>query len=39
MKLDFLYLIAYWDADWGSDPNDMHSTSGYYVYVGENLIS
>ena len=36
---DFLDLVIYTDADWGSDINDRRSTSGYCVYLGENLIS
>ena len=38
-KSDFLDLVIYTDADWGSDINDRRSTSGYCVYLGENLIS
>ena len=32
-------LIAYSDADWGSDPDDRRSTSGYCIYLGDNLVS
>lgn len=34
-----LRLIAYCDADWAGDPEDHHSTNGYYVYFGQNSIS
>ena len=27
------------DADWASCPNDRHSTSGYYLFLGSNLVS
>ncbi|KAI5433434.1 hypothetical protein KIW84_020634 [Lathyrus oleraceus] len=29
---------AYNDSDWASDPDDMKSTSGSYVYLGPNLV-
>ncbi|XP_062093505.1 uncharacterized mitochondrial protein AtMg00810-like [Humulus lupulus] len=32
-------LSAYSDVDWASCPNDRKSTSGYVVFLGENLIS
>ena len=32
-------LIAYSDADWGSDTTDRKSISGYVIYLGGNLIS
>lgn len=32
-------LIAYSDADWAGCPDTRRSTSGYCVYLGENLIS
>ncbi|KAH9805863.1 retrovirus-related pol polyprotein from transposon RE1 [Citrus sinensis] len=32
-------LIAYSDADWGSDPDDRRSVGGYCVYLGSNLVS
>lgn len=32
-------LFAYSDADWTSYPDDRKSTSGYLVYLGQNLIS
>ena len=38
-KFDCLDLIAYSDANWGSDPDDRKSTSGYCIYLGDNLIS
>ena len=38
-KSDCLDLIAYSDADWGSDPNDRRSTRAYCIYLGDNLVS
>ena len=38
-KSDFLDIIAYSDADWRSEPDDKRSTSGYCIYLGDNLIS
>ncbi|CAA7057552.1 unnamed protein product [Microthlaspi erraticum] len=32
-------LTAYTDADWGGCPNTRRSTSGYCLYLGDNLIS
>lgn len=32
-------LLAYTDADWGGCPDTRRSTSGYYVYMGDNLLS
>ncbi|KAJ9536153.1 hypothetical protein OSB04_un000671 [Centaurea solstitialis] len=32
-------LTAYSDADWGGCPDSRRSTSGYCVYLGDNLIS
>ncbi|KAI3706128.1 hypothetical protein L1987_76386 [Smallanthus sonchifolius] len=32
-------LTAYSDADWGGCPDSRRSTSGYCVYMGDNLIS
>jgi histone deacetylase 1/2 len=31
-------LLGFCDADWGSDPNDRKSTTGYCVYYGSNII-
>jgi hypothetical protein len=32
-------LIAYSNADWAGCPYSRHSTSGYCVYLGDNLVS
>jgi len=32
-------IIAFANADWGSDPNDRKSTYGYIVYMGLNSIA
>jgi len=32
-------LISYTDADWGGSPDTRHFTSGYSVFLGDNLIS
>nr|GEY42758.1 ribonuclease H-like domain-containing protein [Tanacetum cinerariifolium] len=32
-------LIAYLDADWAGHPTTRRSTSGYYVFLGNNLLS
>ena len=32
-------LITYSDADWASYPNDRHSTNGYCIFFGGNLVS
>ncbi|GJW57992.1 ribonuclease H-like domain-containing protein [Tanacetum coccineum] len=32
-------LVAYSDADWASCPTTRRSTSGYYVFLGNNLLS
>ena len=34
-----LDLRAYSDADYASDPIDRHSTTGYYCFLGDSLIS
>ena len=32
-------LVAYSDADWAGCPDTRHSTSGYAIFVGDNLVS
>ncbi|RVW29453.1 Retrovirus-related Pol polyprotein from transposon RE1 [Vitis vinifera] len=32
-------LVAYSDADWAGCPDTHRSTSGYYIYLGNNLVS
>lgn len=32
-------MIAYTDADWGGCPDTRRSTSGYCVFLGDNLVS
>jgi hypothetical protein len=32
-------LVIYMDADWVSSPNTRCSTSGYAVFLGDNLVS
>lgn len=34
-----LPLIGFSDADWASYPDDRHSTSGFCVFLGSNLVS
>ena len=34
-----LSLVSYTDADWGGCPNMTRSTSGYCVFLGDNLVS
>ena len=32
-------LVGYSDADWGGDPDDLRSTSGYCFEIGGTLVS
>ncbi|KAL5553932.1 hypothetical protein UlMin_041333 [Ulmus minor] len=34
-----LTIEGFTDADWGTQPDDRHSLSGYLVYLGSNLVS
>jgi hypothetical protein len=34
-----LNLIAYTDSDWGGDPNNCPSTTGFCIFLGESLVS
>ena len=34
-----LVLSGYFDADWGKDPTDSRSTTGYCFFLGDSLIS
>ncbi|XP_020211192.1 uncharacterized protein LOC109796007 [Cajanus cajan] len=38
-KSSQLNLTAYSDSDWGSDLDDRKSTTGFCVYLGQNLVS
>ena len=38
-KSDHLNVTAFCDADWGSDPEDRKSTSGFCVFLGTNVVS
>ena len=32
-------IQAYTDVDWGAQPDDRRSSSGYLLYLGNNLVS
>jgi hypothetical protein len=34
-----IQLTAYSNSDWAGDPDDRHSTTGFAVFLGHNLIS
>ena len=34
-----LELYAYFDADWANDPEDQKSTTRFYIFLGDSLIS
>lgn len=38
-KSSSMNLIAYSDADWAGCPSTRRSTSGFYVFLGDNIIS
>ena len=38
-KSPISYLLSYTDADWGGFPDTRCSTSGYCVFLNDNLIS
>lgn len=39
LKKQSMKLMAYTDADWGGCPTTRRSTSGFCLYLGDNLIS
>nr|KYP75616.1 hypothetical protein KK1_019807 [Cajanus cajan] len=38
-KTNDLNISAFCDSDWAFYPNDLRSTSGYYVHLGNNIVS
>ena len=38
-KNDHLNIIGYTDADWARNLTDRKSTSGYFIFVGGNLVT
>nr|GFB53630.1 ribonuclease H-like domain-containing protein [Tanacetum cinerariifolium] len=39
LYLSLADLVSYSDPDWAGCPTTRHSTSGYYVFLGNNLLS
>ena len=38
-NIGHIQVVGYNDADWVGSPTDRHSTSGYCVFIGGNLMS
>jgi hypothetical protein len=38
-KNGHIYIESYCDSDWASYADDRRSTSGYYMFIGGNLVS
>ena len=39
LLIRFTYINCFADSDWGGCPDDRHSTDGFAMYLGSNLIS